>query len=67
MYVKRLTNDYGVRVRVFWVMLFNATFNNIVSHQLQKSGGQTQILVAKVKKNDSPRYKVKEQKQIVFQ
>jgi hypothetical protein len=31
-------------------MLFNATFNNIVSHQLQKSGGQTQILVAKVKK-----------------
>jgi hypothetical protein len=31
-------------------MLFNATFNNNVSHQFQKSGGQTQILVAKVKK-----------------
>ena len=49
MYVKRLTNDYGVRVRVR-IMLFNATFNNIVSHQLQKSGGQAQMLVAKVKK-----------------
>jgi hypothetical protein len=28
-------------------------------HQLKKSGGQTQILVAKVKKIDSQRYKIK--------